>query len=432
MEKQKKGLTEVLTTYVATYGLATIIAIIGFIITYQFVGPPPPRMITIATGAEQGAYFHFGHKYAEWLKRHKITLNVLTTAGSTENLQLLESAKADVAFVQGGTTTDEQGLLSLGSVYHEPLWVFYRAQAPIRYLSDLKGKPVAFGAKCSGTRAVAMLLAKENGLDPDAHPTVNQLSAAEAAEALKSGKVDAAFFITSPKAPVIRDLLGNPNTPLLSIVRTEAYTRRHRFLDQLAIPQGMLDMEQNIPTAPVHLVSPTANLVVREDLHPALVDLLLQAAADTHQKGSMFDTPGQYPTDESLVFPLSPDAARYYKLGPPFLQRYLPFWIATMIDRLKVLVLPFLVLLIPLAKVVPPTFRWRIRRSIIRWYKEIQAVDIALDEADAKAQLDELAERMDRVEHEVTLLQVPLGYVDQVYNLRLHIGLIREKLERLK
>ncbi len=429
--KQKKNTVRSKSAYLAVFGPAIVLAVLGFALAFQFVGPPPPRSLTIATGSEQGAYYQFGQQYARWLVRHDITLRVLQTAGSVENLALLdaEDSGVDLAFVQGGTGAGQETLRSLGSLFHEPLLVFHRRETPLRFLSDLKGRPIALGPDGSGTRAVASLVARENGLDPARHPEASSLSGAEAIEALKAGTVDATFLVSSPEAPLVKSLLEDQELVLLSMERAEAYARLHGFLAQVHIPAGMLDLEENIPPQTIQLISPTANLVIREDLHPALIDLLLQAATAVHGGGGMFEQPGQFPAPESLEFPLSTEAARFFEYGPPFLQRFLPFWLATLVDRLKVLLLPLIVLLIPLFKIVPPTLRWGIRRKIIRWYKEVQVLDKALDEDDAGARLDHFASEMERIEREVTQVQVPLGYADQLYNLRLHIGLVQRKLE---
>lgn len=428
--KKKRSTVKSVTAYLAVYGPAILLAVVGFVLAYQFVGPPPPRQITIATGSEQGAYYQFGLQYAEWLKQHGIELQVIQTLGSTENLQLLQdrTSGVDLAFIQGGVGAEQEALLSLGSLYYEPLWVFHRRDISIDFLSDLKDYRIAFGSDFSGTQAIAMLLARENGINPDSSGTKN-LTSAEAVAALQSGQLDVAFFVASPKAPIVKTLFADPNLTLLSMVRAEAYTRRNSFLSHVHISEGMLDLEKNIPSETVHLVSPTANMVIRDDLHPALVDLVLQAATSVHGMGGMFENPGEFPAAKHLEFPLSPDAARHYQYGPPFLQRFLPFWIATLIDRLKVLFLPLVILLIPLLKIVPPTFRWGIRRKIICWYREVQALDLALDEEETPYTMAQFQADIDRIEGEVTQIHVPLGYADQLYNLRLHIKLVRDKIK---
>jgi uncharacterized protein len=430
--KRKKFVKKSIKAYLAVYGPALAIMAIGFVLAFQYIGPPPPQRITIATGSEQGAYYHFGLKYAQCLQQHGIELQVLQTSGSAENLGLLQDGTfgVELAFVQGGTGSGQETLRSLGSLYYEPLWIFHRKEIPIHFLSDMKNHRIALGSNFSGTRSIASLLTKENGIDPNAYPT-SALSDTEAVEALKSGTVDAAFFVASPKAPLVEVLLADPNLALMSMVRAEAYTRRNAFLSQVHIPVGMLDLEHNIPSATVQLISPTANLVIREDLHPALVDLILQAATSVHSPGGMFESPGEFPAPTGLEFPLSPEAARYYEYGPPFLQRFLPFWVATLVDRLKVLLLPLVILLIPLFKILPPTFRWRIRRKIVCWYQEVQNLDLALDGEDTETSMNEYTSDIDRIEREVTRIHVPLAYTDQLYNLRLHIGIVREKIKKV-
>ena len=421
-----------LSAYLGVYVPAAVVITIAFFFAYQFVGPPPPRTLTIATGSDQGAYYHFGQAYTEWLRQHDIELKVVETSGSAENLALLtnETAGVELAFVQGGTASDEKDLLSLGSMYYEPLWVFYRKEAPIELLSDLKGQPIAMGSDFSGTRAIASVLARENGVDPSAHPVVSRLSGRKAAEALRAGEVAAAFFVASPEAPLLQTLLADRSLALMDMDRAEAYTRRNRFLSQVHISEGLLDLEHNIPSERIQLISPTANLVIRDDLHPALIDLVLQAATAVHGDGGMFAQLDEFPTPTHLEFPLSPEAKRFYEHGPPFLQRFLPFWVATLVDRLKVLILPMIVVLIPLFKVIPPTMKWRIRRRIIRWYKEIQKLDIGMDGAEGVDQMEGIRKAIARIEHEVTQVHVPLGYAGQLYNLRMHLELVRAKLER--
>jgi hypothetical protein len=228
--------------------------------------------------------------------------------------------------------------------------------------------------------------------------------------------------------PLVRELLLAPGTKLMSFQRADALTRMHRYLSRLTLPQGVIDLHSNIPPQDTLLIAPTANLVARKDLHPALVELLLSAATEVHGAGGLFERPGEFPAPQYLAFPLSEEAKRYYKHGPSFLQRYLPFWAATFIDRTVVLLLPMMALLYPLFKVLPPVYRWRMRQRVYRWYKQLKAIDLELDEEHAAKQLERYAREIDSIEDGVRKLAVPLSYTDQVYNLRLHIGLVRGKL----
>ncbi len=413
------------------FGPAIVLTLAGFVVAYQFVEPAPPSRIAIATGGEEGAYYSFAERYAELLARDGIALEVRGTSGSIENLGLLAESESgiDVAFVQGGTGAEVAAprLRSLGSLYFEPLWIFTRAEPPPRRLAELAGGRIATGGEGSGTRAVALRLLADNGLT-GAPTTLLPAGGNEAAEALLLGGLDAAFVVASPEAPVVARLLAAEGIAPMSLARAEAYARRYRFLSALTLPEGVIDFERNIPGRDVALLAPTANLVARDDLHPALAVLLLQAAKQVHGGGGLFERPGEFPAPRHLDFPLSEAARQYFEFGPPLLQRYLPFWAANLIDRLKVMLLPLVTLLFPLFKIVPPTYRWRVRSRIYRWYRELQTVDDRIRAAGPAYNLERLAGELTRIENEVRQVSVPLAYADALYDLRLHIAFVRETL----
>ena len=406
------------------FGPAIIITLIGFVVVYQFVDPAPPKRIAIATGSPSGAYYPFGQQYREILARDGIILDVRSTAGSVENIKLLESPSdsVDVAFVQGGigNPAASPDLASLGSLYFEPMWVFHPADMPLKFLSDLRRKRVAVGPEGSGTRAVALQLLADNAITA-ADAYILPIDGKEAVEALKQKEIDAAFFVASARSSLIQTLLKTSGISLMSFHRAEAYTRIHRFLSSVELPEGVIDLDLNIPSEDITLLAPAANLVARKDIHPALVDLLLQAASEVHGRGGLFEEMNQFPSQKYLDFPLQKDAARFFKHGPPFLQRYLPFWAATLIDRLKIMLLPLVTLLIPLLKIVPPGYRWRVRRKIFHWYRELQAVDLAVDEKDPDEKLDGHLAELRKIDEEVKQVTVPLSYAAELYALRIHI-----------
>ncbi|MEE8286702.1 MAG: TAXI family TRAP transporter solute-binding subunit [Gammaproteobacteria bacterium] len=418
-----------------TFGTALLIAIIGFWVAYQFVQPAPPARIVISAGREDGAYYLFAKQYQEILARDNVTLEVLRSAGSVENIERLQAKTggADVAFVQGATNKPigSRQLLSLGSLYYEPLWVFYSSRSQLKHLTDLRGKRLAVGEKGSGTRSVTLQLLEDNTVTaPPA--ALFPLAGQDAADALLQGDVDAAFFIVSPRSATVRKLLVASGIKLMSFERAEAYTRIHRDLSTVTLPQGAIDLGENIPASDTVLLAPTANLVVRSDFHPALIDLLLQAATEVHGAGDVFERPGEFPSPIYLEYPLSQEARRYYERGRSFLQRYLPFWAATFFDRMMVMLVPLIVVLLPLVRVVPPAYKWRIRRKIYRWYKDVKAVDVSLREEQSPERLTEYMTELDRIEDGVNEISTPLTYADQVYNLRMHIHLVRTKLINTK
>ena len=438
MARIKAGLIS-LRDLVATAWWIFLIAGIGFIIAFQFVEPAPPKRIVITTGSDAGAYYAYAGRYANILARNGVTLEVRTSAGSLQNIERLENDEAQVGFVQGGVIEpkgdpDEAGtdsqLVSLGSVFFEPVWVFYRGDRRFDRLTDLKGKRIAIGQEGSGVRQLAQQLLSANEIKPGDH--LLPLSGLKAAEELQQGRIDAAFIIAGENAPVVQVLLRSPGVKVMSFAQAEAYQRRFPFLTKLTLPQGVADLVRDYPPHDVTLLAPTANLVVRDDLHPALQSLLLQAATEVHGRAGFFQRAGEFPVYKDRLLPLSPEAARYFKSGPPFLQRYLPFWLAVLIDRLIVLLIPVFALLIPLLKIAPALYTWRVRTKVFRCYGELKYLEEDLRLRFEPARLAEYRARLDALDDEARGLRVPLGFTDLVYTLREHVNLVREALKKLE
>ena len=409
---------------------AIALVIAGFVIAYQFVGPPPPDRIVLATGSEGGAYHAYGKLYAERFRQEHIDLVPTPTAGSIENLELLEDAESGihVAFVQGGIGEPEEhpDLRSLGSIYYEPLWVFVRAATPPKRLTELAGKRIAVGRQGSGTLPLAMKLLAENGLDAG-NSQLTEIGDAPAVEALTAGTVDAAFFVNGPTAPMIHTLLAAPGIVLMSFEQADAYVRHYPFLSRVVLPMGTVDIAHNLPPEDTVLLAPAAMVVVSPLMHPAHVDLMLLTMRDMHRKGGYFEAPGTFPNARFSTYPLSDTAERFYERGPPFLQRYLPFWWANLFDRLKVLLLPLVTVMYPLFKTFPPVYSWRMRSKVNRWYKDLQAIDdgLRLGTLNRAQALDRLA----ALEQAVARVTVPVSYADSAYSLRLHIEYLRRHAE---
>jgi TRAP transporter TAXI family solute receptor len=412
-----------------TFGSALLLTLIGFAVAWQFVNPAPPHTLVIATGQMDGAYYLFAQHYREQLAQDGIELEIRTTAGSIENIELLKSNKVDLAFVQGGTgsATDAGILTSLGSLYYEPLWVFYRGEQTLSRITELQNRRIAIGEPGSGTHAITSMLLGDNFIDPGTD-SIQAIGGAAGAQALLEGDIDALFLVAAPAAPLVQNLLHRQDIRLMSFARAGAYTRLHHFLTTVTLPEGVIDLQANIPPRDTVLLAATANLAVRDDFHPALVSLLLQVATVTQATGSLFEQSGSFPNSANLEFPLDDDARRFYKHGPPLLQRYLPFWTASLIDRLKIMLVPLLTLLLPLGKIMPPAYRWRVRKKIYRWYRELQALDTTSSASQSGAALELLLQKLDQLEEDVRKVSVPLSYADELYSLRLHIGLVRDKL----
>lgn len=428
---QNKGLSTAFAEFIKVWGLLAFVVLVGFAVTYQYVGAPPPKLVRIATGAKNGAYYAFAQQYARLLASDGIILEVVSTAGSVENLQLLKNGSVSLALVQGGSATheDKQRLQSLGSLFLEPVWVFTRTQKPIKRFVDLKGSRVAVGAAGSGTNFLAMQLLSAAGIT-GANTTLVRGDSAQAVAALSQGTVDAAFFVASPVAPLIRGLLEDANLQVLNFDRAAAYGRLFPFLTPVTLAEGVVNLERNVPSQDTTLVAVSANLAARTDLNASLIPALLNAVSKVHEAGCLLEQKRQFPSVDFVDLALNDDARRYMANGPSFLFRWLPYGWAVLLDRLKILVLPFLALLIPLFRIAPPLYNWRIRSKIYRWYAVVREVDVAVrnkaGSSDAKSLLDQLAE----LEQEVASVSVPLSYTGELYNLRLHIGFLREELEK--
>lgn len=435
MMKLKAGLLSLRDLF-ATAWWVILVAGLGFWVAFQFVQPAPPTRIVITTGGESGAYYHYAQRYAAILARDGITLEVRTSAGSLENVERLEKGEAQVGFVQGGAVApreegaEESALRSLGSMYYEPVWVFYRSAKRLDRLTDLQGKRIAIGQEGSGVRQLALQLLAANEIK-DAEKLLPQ-SGLAAAEALQQGRIDAAFIIAAESAPVVQVLLRSPGVKVMNFALADAYTRLFPFLTRLTMPHGVADLVRDYPPEDIKLLAPTANLVIREDLHPALQSLLLQAASEIHGKSGFFQSAGEFPSYKDAMLPLSPDAARYFKSGPPFLQRYLPFWLAVLVDRLIVLLIPFFALLIPLVKVAPAIYTWRVRAKVFRCYGELKYLEDDLRHRFEPAQLPNYRARLEALDDEARGLRVPLAFTDLVYTLREHVNLVRRALIKLE
>ena len=426
------------------YGIGILLVIAGFVIAYQFVKPSPPRSITIATGGLSGAYYAYAQQYKQLLEKEGIELRVLNTQGSIDNLELLKSGKADIAFVQSGTgrafqgtaTDKSQALVSLASLYYEPLWLFMPASKTAFKATDLQGQRVAIGTEGSGTRALAEVLLSNNAIDTT-NTVLLGLDSDSAAQQLVSGQVDYVFMVAAVTAPIVDDLLSNANIVPFDFERAKAYTRRYRFLSAVELPQGVVDFSRNIPSKDTNLLAAAATLATHEALHPALVSLLMQAVNKVHKDGGLLEEPGQFPSERYTDFPLHKSAKNYFDYGPPLLQRYLPFWAAVLVNQLKVFLIPILALMIPLSRILPPLYRWRVRSHIYRWYRDLRVIEEKIhrqlknNEGIPKQELVLLQKELSVLEQDVIQQSAPLSYTDELYHLQSHIKLVRERLDNV-
>lgn len=426
-----------------TFGLgpgATLAAIIFTITTLMIAGfwffhSSPPHTITITSGDEGSLFQRNAKKYAAILEKKGVRLKILPSEGSMENLMRLQDPNfhVDIGFVQSGMVTKGQkvnDLVSLGSISYEPLYLFCRSDQSFKLLSDFNGKKIAIGEKGTGTNVLALTLLALNDIKPGGTTSLLEIDDEEAEKLLLEGKIDGAFMMgDSASSRTMRDLLKQPGITAFNFTQADAYVRRIKYLNKLVLLEGSINFGKNIPDHNINLLSPTVELIARSDLHPALSDLLLEAATEVHGKAGRYQRQGEFPAPIEHEYPVSADAQRYYKSGKSFLYRYLPFWMASFLNRVLVVIVPLILVLIPGLKSIPVIYRWRMRLRILRWYRALLVLESDLSLKATSVNKDELLERLKEIEQAVNRMKVPASFADQFYALRSHIVIVRDRLQ---
>jgi hypothetical protein len=409
-----------------------LVSVIAAWLAVKFIRPAPPDSIVMLAGPKGSSYFTIAERYAKIIGRSGVKVEVVETEGAKDNLLRLANRKvrADVGFVLGGLTEglDIAGLTSLGSVFVQPVLVIYRGKEHVELLSQLAGKRLAVGPEGSGTHTMALKFLAANGMDKGSTRLMD-LDGDEAVEALKQGKVDAAFLMGElVRGQVTRDLLKIPGMNLMNFRQADGYLRRLKFLSRLTLPEGAFDLGLNLPAHDVELVGPTVELIAHDDLHPALSDLLISAAQEIHRPAGMYRKAGEFPSAVERDFPISQDAQRFYRSGTPFLYKQLPFWLASLVDRFVVVLVPLVVILIPAFRLVPTLYRWRMRSRIYKWYGALMSIERDMLAESTPERKKEIRTRLDDIQKSVNDLHPPLAFADQLYVLRAHIVWVRDRL----
>ena len=424
----------------ATFGPFVVLALALLALAYWVLDPTPPNKVVLATGADQGAYAEFGKRYAQILKGYGVTVELRSTQGAAENLQLLRAPDSgvDIAFVQGGAddlprpeNPDDSSLVSLGSLFYEPVWLFYRTDATQRLLksdtltslSQLPGWRLNVGAPGSGVPNLMAKLIDANRIDPTALTLVRKAQTPAVVDLL-AGDLDAVVFASAPESLLVQMLLQTPGIALFDFGQAEAYSRRFPFLTAVTLPRGVVDLARDLPPHDVRLIAPTASLVARRGTHPALIQLFVQAAQQIHGGAGWFQRKGDFPTAAGTELPLAKEAQRFYANGTPVLQRYLPFSLANLLERMWPVLVTIVAILIPLSRMLPPLYQFRIRSRIFRWYAQLREVEDGV----GKRPIPELLDELQAIEARVESVNVPLSYADELYSLRSHIQMVGNRL----
>ncbi|MGB4345229.1 MAG: TAXI family TRAP transporter solute-binding subunit [Burkholderiaceae bacterium] len=408
-------------------------------LAYWIIDPFPPKVVTISTGQENSGYEQLAKRYAVVLARQGIEVRQKRSEGSIDNLQRLQDPESgiDIAFVQSGSTdmahAEQHDLISLGSLFMEPVWLFYRDTRQLRQVRDLRGLKINVGPPGTGVPQLFEKILSANGMAPnDVH--LSDLENTPSTVALLNGKIDGMVFSSAADALLIQMLLQTPGIKLFQFTQAEAYTRRFPFLSKVVLPRGIVDLGRNIPERDYRLIAPTATLVAREGLHPALVDLFVQAAAEIHGKAGWFQRHGEFPSASYTEIPVANSAEKYYRNGPPFLQRYMSFWLANFFERMWLVIVALGALILPLSRVVPPVYVWKVRSRIYRWYGQLRMVEHAMEDAPPEQRAAVYAQqllRLSEIESRVNQLSIPLSFAEELYGLRSHIDFVRKRIDWL-
>jgi hypothetical protein len=429
----KAGLTAAGKGLPISLGVLLAISVVAAVLAFVFLNSAPPSSLTMTSGPAGSSFAQNAERYRKILAREGVTLKVVPSQGSRDNLARLSDPKAgvDVGFVVGGESAASGvgHLVSLGSLSYQPLMIFYRGH-PKTLLSEFKKARLDIGLEGSGASALAQTLLDANGIQPGDGTQIGHRAPAASIQSLLDGKIDAVFAMSdSTPSTLMRQLLRDEDIHLFSFVQAEGYTHRITYLNRLVLPRGAIDFGEDIPAEDVSLIAPTVELIARDSLHPALSDLLLEAAREVHGRAGMFKKSGEFPAPVEHEFAISADASRYYASGRGFLYRSFPFWIASLIERVIAIVVPMTIILVPGFKIAPALFRWRVMSRIYRWYAVLQHIERdSYEQPMDAARCDELLNRLAHVEATVTKLNVPPAFGDLLYGLRSHIAVVRAGL----
>jgi len=411
-----------------------VVVLIGALIWLIFAlfSPTPPRSVSMAVDPDGSFSAEAAKRYRELLARDGIKLNLIPSKGAMESVAWLKDSKSgiSIAIVPSGTTNGQKSpeLISLGSLFYEPLWSFSRGRV-IRGPQDLGRLRISIGPEGSASHNLAEEFLARVGIIDQKSATLLSLPAQESANQLQDGQIDVVALVEAWESPIIHELLTAKDVDLDSVPRADAFVALYPFLNKLILPAGVGDMKENRPPNDVVLLATKASLVVRRDLHPAIQYLLLEAASQVHSGSGLFHAAGQFPAAETIDLPLGTHARQFYKTGPPFLQRHLPFWLAVLAQQVIVLLIPIVGLLYPLLRFSPVLYSWMQNQRIYRLYSELVVLEYEMSSSNFKS-VKSYVERLDQLDHRASHLSLPVSFQPVVYALRLHIGVVRQKVEK--
>ena len=405
------------------------VSIVSLLLIY-FI-PSPPSKVTMATAFKGSSFEYYGHQYREIFARFNVDLELRPTSGAVENIKILQDPKSGVqiSLMVSGVSDGKHapGLLSLGTVYNNPYWIFYSSNEPFDRLSQLKGKRIAVGPEGSASRSSAQQILGRGGVNSET-ATFSPFAGTAAVEAINDGKIDAIWIVGAPDSTSVKSLLQNPTVRIMSLPTAKAFARIFPDLTRLELPQGVIDIERNIPPNDVQLIGSPTKVLVRSDLHPEIVQLLLQTMVEVHGGSDIFARVGEFPNSADTEYPVAPAAIDFYKNGPSFMQRHVPLWLSVHAQRAIAVLVTAIALGLPLFRLLPLAYNWITRRRLFYWYAQLKALEASFDAGPMGKHLSEKQAEIERIEEAVSHIRFPLTFSDQLYNLRSHIDIVRRKI----
>ena len=403
-------------------------------LAFALLKPTPPRTVAMATDPAGSFNAELGKRYRDLLAKDGVDLKLVPTAGSVESLARLRDPRSgiSIAILPSGLSNDQNpgDLVSLGTLFYEPLWVFTRGMQ-IGGRERLHNRRISIGPEGSGTHALSIEFLARVGIIDKQSATLLPLTPQDTAEKLLHGEIDVGVLLDPWESPAVRELLSAQDTRLESVRRADAFVALYPYLNKLVLPAGVADMARDRPPTDVVLLAPMASLVVRESLHPAIQYLLLEAAAEIHSEPGLWRSADQFPAAEAIDFPLSAQARHFYKSGSPFLQQHLPFWLSVLVQQILVALIPIVGMLYPLVRFAPVLFAWTMRRRVYKLYDELRQLEEEVGSASAdRKNTESVVLRLNRLEDRTTHFRIPMSFEPLVYQLRSHIKLVRERLGR--
>lgn len=408
--------------------LVAVLAALCLWVSLRYLDPIPPRRIVLASGPATGLYHHFAQRYKAALAAQGVIVEERMTDGAAENYHLLldPGSGVDLALMQGGVATfpEADSLVMIAGLYYEPLWIFTRRGEAVDALSAFAGKRISLGSPGSGTNLLATQLLRASGVTADT-ATLLSIPTSRSLSALKAREIDAAMIVTGPRGATLHAALTDPALELVSLAQADAYPQRLTFITRRTLHAGAVEFVPLVPPRDTALLATRAMLVARDDIHPAIVNLLLEVIRDVHNDRGYFEAANEFPNIDLVDIRVSPDAVRHDRFGPSLLYRYMPFWVATALERFIIIVVPLLAVLLPPIRFLPQIADWRVRRLIHRWYGQLIVLEHEVQARESELPLTRWLSDLDRIERGIEHVTIPASFASEVYTLREHIDLVR-------